>query len=675
MTVLKILSNREVKVPFEGSKEMSSYTTVLSISMIVVSATLLLGNLVHRLSFWAMTDTAIYSKYSQVNLFFFTFNLEIVDKATWLVCLLIGFIVLLIGSIKKWHNCFSRISSSKLFLGGVLVMSMSVLIESPLNDDLVGFLWFGFGESVFLASFIAMPITYYLIQISESERDGFNWLFVAQYILFAFFLYNYLPSLLQPLWGIKDDWHSVYVINELLAPHNGQIPASNFAAQYTNLSGFVFDLMTRLSPNKGQLFIWHAASAFLTMFVLLTFYMLFVITRKMTSNAVSTVFPLTVLAFTLVTPNGVSSGQITSLLSAVPIRILPVYFVGLLLIRDFFWRRHVFLLGLVASFAAINNLDFGIPVFIATVIVMFIHPRILIYRRQNLVMFGSGVGFALLTWLVILRAYSGSFKPDYWLLFTSSFGKGFGSTPMPVVGTHVLILGLFCASIAIGSMKTKYSPDYANDVERRSAVASLFFGLIGLGAFPYFVNRSVISGQLQIFLLLAGPLLCATFSIVRIDFKMLRRPSYLMASTLVLFPQALLVGSFMQRPDGPTEWNRVLNVGSNPFSERSNIVNSAILFAETTLETDIEFGLISWGNVYLVDSQLKNVSLIDVPADAWQFGGETRRLLCSSLGQSIQAGDLIFSENFFSENGSDQLCEGYTEVLGFGNGFSIIKRV
>ena len=557
--VLKNSFNREAKVAFEGSKEMSSYTTVLSISMIVVSTTLLLGNLIHRLVFWATTDMATYSKYSHVFLFSFSFNLEIVDKATWLVCLLIGAVVLLIGSTKKWHVYFSRISSSKLFFAGVVVMSISILRESPFYDGLVGILWFGFGESVFLASLIALPISYYL-----NQKDlEFNWLFVASCLLYAYFLYNYLPSLLQPLWAIKDPGHSAYVINELLAPHNGQIPASNFAAQYTNLSGFVFELITRLSPNKGQLFILHAASAFLTLLVLLTFYLLFVIARKMASKAVSTIIPLTVLTFTLVTPNGVSSGLITQLFSAVPIRILPVYFVGLLLMRDVFCRRHVFLLGVVASFAAINNLDFGIPIFIATILVMLVHPGILIYRRQNLVMFASGFGFALFSWLGMLKTYSGSFKLDYWLLFASSFGKGFGSEPMPIVGTHVLILGLFCASIAIGSMKTKYLLDYANVVERRSAVCSLFFGLIGLGAFPYFVNRSIISGQLQIFLLLAGPLLCATFSIVRIDFKTLRGASYLLASALVLFPQALLVGSFMQRPDGATEWKRVLNVGAN----------------------------------------------------------------------------------------------------------------
>ena len=36
--------------------------------------------------------------------------------------------------------------------------------------------------------------------------------------------------------------------------------------------------------------------------------------------------------------------------------------------------------------------------------------------------------------------------------------------------------------------------------------------------------------------------------------------------------------------------------------------------------------------------------------------------------------NLILAEDFFSENGSDQLCEGYTEVLGLGNGLSIIKQ-
>ena len=628
---------------------MSAYTAVLSISLFAVSATLFLGNLVHRVAFRV--------------------KLEIVDRATWLVCLLIGFVVLLIGSRQKWHVWFSRLSSSKLFFGGILVMSISVLIVPPISDSYVGVLWFGFGDDVFLASLIAMPIAYYL---NQKDRES-NWVVIARYFLFAFFLYDYLPSMLQPLWAIKDPDHSAYVINEVLAPHNGQIPASNFAAQYTNLSGFLFELIVRLIPNKSQLFILHAASVYLTLLTLLTFYMLFVITRKITSGSVSQIFPLTVLAFTLVTPNGVASGLITSLFSAVPIRILPVYLVGLLLIRDHFSRSHVLLLGLVASFAAINNLDFGIPVFIATVFVMFVHPRILIYRRQNLLLFVSGFGFAMFFYCFLLRAYSGSFKLDYWIIFARSFGNGFGSVPMPIGGTHVLILGIFCASIAIGAMKTKYLLDDVSDVERRSAVISLFFGLVGLGAFPYFVNRSVISGQLQIFLFLVGPLLCATFSIVRIDLKKLRKPSYLLASVLVLFPQALIIGSYMQKPNGGVEWKRVLNVGSNPYSDRSNLISSAVALAEEELNREIKFGLISQGNLYLIGLNLKNVSLIDNPEDAWGISG-LRDQVCSFLDQSIknESGPILV-ENFYS--GSDVLCKGYTEVLSLGSDLSIIKKI
>jgi hypothetical protein len=672
MTDLKsfVKTNERSSDSVEESKDLFTYSTVLSISMIAVSAMLLLGNLAHLLAFRADSDATVYNKYAQVNLLFFNFNLETVDKATWMISLMIGSGVLVIGSTQKWHLWLSRWSSNRLFLAGVFIMSASVLIESPLNDDLVGILWFGFGDRVFLASVIAMPIIYYL-NLKDSES---NWLVVAQYFLASFFVFNYLPSLLQPLWAIKDPWHSAYVFNEVLAPHNDQIPTSNFAAQYTNLSGFVFESIFRFIPNKSQLFMWHAASVYMTLLVLLTFYLLFVIARKITSRRISSLIALIVPAFTLVTPNGAGSGLITQLFSAVPIRVLPLYFVCLLLIRDHFLRRHVFLLGVVASFAAINNLDFGIPIFLATALVMFIHPIILIYRRVNMYMFCLGVGVTLISYVCLLRVFSGSFKADYWLLFAGSFGKGFGSVPMPLGGSHVLFLGLFCASIAIGAMKTKYLLDYITYVERRSAVVSLFFGLVGLGAFPYFVNRSVVSGQLQIFLFLAGPILCATFSIVRVNFKLLRRPLYLLASALILFPQALLIGSFMQRPDGTTEWKRVLNFGSNPYSERSKVISSAVAFAEETLNRDISLAFVSQGNLHLLGLNLKNVSLISEISDVHYIGGALKKDFCLFLDQSINDADaLIFAELFFDENGS-HICNGYIEVLALGDGFSIIKQ-
>ena len=657
---------------FEGSKEMSAYVSVMSISLVGVSATLALGNLLHRLAFRVENKKAIYDKYAQVNLFSFDFKLETVDKVAWLICLMIGLVVLLIGSTQKCHFWFSHLSSSKLLFFGVLVMSISVLTVSPLFDNLVDVLWFGFGDEVFMASLIAMPVAYYL----NLKDLNSNWVTLARFFLFAFFIYNYLPSLLQPLWAIKEPVHSAYVINEVLGPHNGQIPTVNFAAQYTNLSGFLFEIITRVIPNKSQLFMLHAASVYLTLLTLLTFYCLFVITRKITSGSVSSVIPISVLAFTLVTPNGVGSGLITLLFSAVSIRILPVYLVCLLLIRDHFLRRHLFLLGMVASFAAINNLDFGIPVFVATILVMFIHPAILIYRRLNVFMFCLGMSFSVIAYLGLLSAFSGSFKLDLWFLFASTFGSGFGSIPMPIGGTHIFILGLFCASIAIGTMKTKYLFDHMNHSERRSAVVSLFFGLVGLGAFPYFVNRSAISGQLQIFLFLAGPLLCATFSIVRIDFRLFRMPAYLLASAIVLFPQSLIIGSYLQRPDGRVEWKRVLNFESNPYSERTNLISSVVSLAETTLGRDIKFGLISQGNMYLVGLNIKNVSLIDNPSDAWPIGGGLRDQICASLDQSIKGErELILAENFFDTNSSDHLCDGYSEVLDLGSGLSIIEQV
>ena len=145
---------------FEGSKEMFAYASVLSISMIVVSVTLALGNLAHRLAFRVGNDNAVYDKYADVNLFSFNFELEIVDKATWLICLLIGCVVLFFGLTQKWHVWFSCLASKNLYLVGIFVMSISVLIVSPVYDDLIGVLWFGFGDRVFLVAVIVLQSMY-----------------------------------------------------------------------------------------------------------------------------------------------------------------------------------------------------------------------------------------------------------------------------------------------------------------------------------------------------------------------------------------------------------------------------------------------------------------------------------------------------------------------------------
>jgi hypothetical protein len=171
---------------FEGSKELFVYASVLSTSMIVVSAILAIGNLVHRLAFRAGNDFAVYDKYADVNLFSFGFELEIVDKATWLVSLFVAAVVLFFGSTQNGVYGFRVLASKNLYLAGILVMSASVLIVSPLYDNLVGVLWFGFGDQVFLVALIAMPIAYYL-NLKDLESD---WQVVVRNFLFALFLYN-----------------------------------------------------------------------------------------------------------------------------------------------------------------------------------------------------------------------------------------------------------------------------------------------------------------------------------------------------------------------------------------------------------------------------------------------------------------------------------------------------
>jgi len=663
-----IKSNDDIDIP----NEMSTYVTIFSISMIVALATLTIGNFLHKILFRLQNPFAVYNKYSQVNLLSYGYKLETVDKLTWLSCLTVSFIALLKSLKFRNSKCHLRFTNELIWIAGLFVMALSVLVVSPLNASLDGVLWFGFGDKVFLATCFAMPIAYSL----NLKNQNTNWITIFKYFLFVFVLYDYLPTLLQPLWAIKDPANSSYILNEVIAPFKGQIPTFNFAAQYTNLFGFVFQFIAKIFLIDSQLGILQAASIYLTVLVFLTFCVLFLIGKKITSGNIASIFPIGMIMLILVTPSGVPSGIITNLFSAAPIRVLPVYLVGILLLRDRFSRGHLILLGLLTTLALINNLEFGIPIFIATLIVMLFHPEILIYRWSNFSMFFFGSVAAFFSYFCMLKIQTGVFISDYWLLFASSFGKGFGSEPMPLGGIHIFTLGVFSASIALGALKIKRFDTNMPNHERRAAIVSLFFGLVGLGAFPYFVNRSVISGQLQIFLFIVAPLLCSTFSIVQLDFKANRRSGYLLASALLLFPQALIVGSYLQRPDGGVEWTRVVSFASNPYSEKINLITALISSVESTLGQKIEYGLISQGNMFLFDSHLKNVSLIDQPSDARYIGAKLRVEFCSFLDSEIKSKDSnILAEGFFAENGLDPICEGYVQILDLGKGLTIIKQL
>jgi hypothetical protein len=349
-------------------------------------------------------------------------------------------------------------------------------------------------------------------------------------------------------------------------------------------------------------------------------------------------------------------------------------------------RRHTLsalAIGFMAGGASINNLEFGVPAVISVILVEVILGWQLREKLKRVIFVISGVLISWLLFVLLLSVSGRRFKLENYSLFVRLFGGGLLQEPMPTFGPHIFVISIFVSGIAVGTLqllRAKHSQDSFDSEGRtmNAAITAVYFGLIGLGTFPYFVNRSVISGQLQIFLLFVAPIIASSFSLLRLgDYRITNRRNT--ATLLVMvFPQSLLFGSIFQMPNGVNEWNRVINPQAMTYSNHLSEVESAIAKAEVVLNSQIELFSISHGNLFLGSSDVRNISLIDNPAELnnpLARGSGLVQLFCRNMDTySVVERQLILVENFFETESGLPLCRNYRKVLAVSEKFSVVVR-
>jgi hypothetical protein len=89
---------------------------------------------------------------------------------------------------------------------------------------------------------------------------------------------------------------------------------------------------------------------------------------------------------------------------------------------------------------------------------------------------------------------------EYVAFFTRQFGSGFGAIPITLMGPVLII---FPVIFLILYFHIKINAFYRNTRYHllQNSFIGLFFSFFIIVTFPYFINRSIASGQLQIFLL------------------------------------------------------------------------------------------------------------------------------------------------------------------------------
>jgi hypothetical protein len=602
---------------------------------------------------------------------------ELIDRTVWIISLTVtAMLVLPVERIRGalYRNEISTSQSTFTFA----CFTASICI-TPIFAGLNNILWFGFGNRVFLTTCIFIPILIYFQK--KPNQVILRWISTRMILLFVFY---YLPTLLQPLWAIKDLYHSSYIINEILAPVRAVFPTSEMAAQYSNIMGIPLIPIAYILGIDGSIELQQLATYYLTILTIITFAIIWEITRRVSPKELKNSLLFFPIFFILVTPSGSSHGVITGLFSIVPVRMLLVFVIGLMLIhRNSSTDYWCFSIGFVAALASINNLEFGLPTLAAALAVKFMSvSRTRTKTREiSVVLFGIFFGWIL---FVTVMAISGhDFRIENYSLFVRSFAGGFGVEPMPVFGPHVFVLSILVSGVATGTLHLSRTNglEKGTDLQgrgRSAAITAMYFGLMGLTTFPYFVNRSVISGQLQAFLFFVAPIIVSSFSLLKIGELQLKSRRNIAMAIVLVFPQALLFGSIIQRPSGVDEWRRVINTQAAAYESQLFEVELAVAEAESFLKRRIEFFSITNGNLFLGQDGRQNISLIDNPSDLHQFSTLDNNMLqkyCKNIDLYSEAeNSVIFVQDFFDNGSGVPLCPNYRKVLVVSEKFAVIAR-
>ena len=429
-------------------------------------------------------------------------NLELFDQIIYVA----HFSLILVFFLRNFHK--SKAINILLSISAILILLFGVITTDVYEQSGIKLveLWSGFGISVFIVLMI-ITLGFFLTKKSTS----FNLVLNSSILKITTLLVLsciYGLSLWQTKDSIIDIGHTKYILNESLALSAYQIPYSNFIPQYSiSYNIFTFIASKFMDIDKQLDFLMILLFLFSVLAIVLA------ITIASTAFKTNRIFIpfLLIVPLTLLTP-GITRdstfGSIASLFSGIPVRLFPVIFLFLFYFNLFLknaeaknYPARSVLVGILGGLVIWNSSDFG-PVGVASLYISIILTKLFSTRIKILQTFylSAGVLFGLAFYPVLLAFFGYKMNFDFLAFFTRQFGSGFGSQPInplgPILVIFPLLFILFTFHFIIG-FNAKQNEKFL----LINSFTGVFFSIFCILSFPYYVNRSIVSGQLQLYLL------------------------------------------------------------------------------------------------------------------------------------------------------------------------------
>jgi hypothetical protein len=576
---------------------------------------------------------------------------EKIDQFIFLSCIIISFLFMVQEFKSKKNFKITRLSLLGLLI--FIIGIFGVEKHSQINGvDLNKILWLGFGPFILLTILLIMPFVFYIYSwknLNRTIKIIFNFLAIGVVMLV-------IPATWQGGNSIIDNYHSEYLINENLAVAAGHIPYVDFIPQYGTLYSWL------LAPFKNYFDADGLVTVSLYMMSVGTIFALAIgvwlvyaaMNKKSLALAVLLVIPLT--SVSQFPGRNSFTGTIYALLSAIPTRIMPGVFVGLLLINSLLNANktknmiiYIFVVPTILGLNLWNSQDFSIALVVSVFILIFFSTKI---NFTKILLMSISFVFGFLLYPIFLNLINQQIQWNWYGLFLQNFGKSSNAvgsepftTPGPVFIILPLVISLVFASFVI-LIKSKYSGLSLSEIQRRAILTSSLFSLWTLFGFAYYLNRSYASGQMQI-LFLPLSIASATFFAYLFDSgfptwapkdyfkkdkwnKMNFSESfgYLLIGIITTLP----IASLIAMPSPQIELNRLLKPhAENSWPKPANM-EAFKLITDELVNSEGAYYFGSSANYVELKYKLKSIMLFNDPYDLLQ-GENVIKIQCDYINK------------------------------------------
>jgi hypothetical protein len=443
---------------------------------------------------------------------------------------------LAVGGLALWIKFPARTNTvvTALGLAGLVVLVWGLRAVEHLKY--LNEIWLGFRLRVAIASILLLPVIGFLLRRDlVASRLG---RLLAGAVLVSVACVGAL-SFVQTRDSLGQKLEASYFFNELYSVSAGHHPYTDFIPQYQTLYSYLFyPLIQLLGADRALNPMLYVLSALGIGTIALGVTAGLRATRGLSWVAA----PLLILPLVFLTqgPGRTQwAGSIAVLHSAFPVRMLLPTLIGVIITfmplpgsERWQLRKHGLALGALSGLSCYHQLDFGLAAaFALGAVVLVAAPLRAALRVGAWLLLGAAGGFLTVPVLQGLSGVPVQLNKLGW--FLRQFGSGFGAEPMQIPGPVLVVLPLLVGATitCVATLKAlRANPDEAAPVddsapaisETRSsrfqlchaALVGSYFGVFAIAAFPYYLNRSFASGQLQITLMPLGIVLAATARVV-----------------------------------------------------------------------------------------------------------------------------------------------------------------